>query len=255
MPAPVAAHVDDQRLAAHLGAQVTVQVRPALPHHVGHVQVADPAVGPRADELAAPGHPVLVAQPPLVAQRDDRPRGASPGLPRWAASASGGSVAVVGSLEAGGCRQPSRTSLGLPRESSGFPECVGSWSRSHRRRPRPRRPRRASAFGGGRGTRDGSAGRIVSSTGLPCGAGQRRPRAVHRVHRAAVDREDLVALPDGHPRRGERRAGARVGRLAWQHPLHQPAPVRGARATSAPSSAAGGRAAPTWRGNVPDGMT
>src|SRR6202044_255519 len=66
MAAPVAADVDDQRLAAHLGPQVAVEVRPALPHHVGHVQVADLAVGPGADELAAAGPPVLVAEPPVA---------------------------------------------------------------------------------------------------------------------------------------------------------------------------------------------
>ena len=69
--AAVAAHVEDQPVAAHLGPQVAVEVRPALAHHVRDVQVAEPAVAELADRAAAAGHPVLVAQPPLAAQRHD----------------------------------------------------------------------------------------------------------------------------------------------------------------------------------------
>src|SRR6185312_305492 len=71
VPAAVPAHVHDQGVELHLGAQVAVEVGPALADHVRDVQVADPAVAELADQAAAPGHPVLVPQPPLVAQRHD----------------------------------------------------------------------------------------------------------------------------------------------------------------------------------------
>ena len=67
--AAVSAHVEDQPVAGHLGAQVTVEVRPALAHHVRDMQVAEPSVAELADQAAPPGHPVLVAQPPVRAQR------------------------------------------------------------------------------------------------------------------------------------------------------------------------------------------
>ena len=54
--AAVPAHVEDQSLARHLGAQVAVEVRPALAHHVRDVQVAEPSVAELADQLA-PGRP------------------------------------------------------------------------------------------------------------------------------------------------------------------------------------------------------
>ena len=61
---------------------------------------------------------------------------------------------------------------------------------------------------------------------LARGSGQQRPRAAHRVDRLPVHRHQLVARMDGHAGGGQRRAGPRVGRLAGQHPVHQPAPGR-----------------------------
>ena len=71
VPATVAPRVDDQAVLAHLRAQVTVKVGPALPHHVRDVQVAQPALALLADQRPAAVDPVLVAQPPVVAQRGD----------------------------------------------------------------------------------------------------------------------------------------------------------------------------------------
>ncbi len=70
VPAAVAPHVHDQAVELDLGAQVAVEVGPALPHHVRDVQVAQPPFGQLADRAAPAGHPVLVPQPPLVPQRD-----------------------------------------------------------------------------------------------------------------------------------------------------------------------------------------
>jgi hypothetical protein len=67
--AAVGADVDDQPLAVHLGPQVPAEVRPAGPHHVRDVQVAETAVAELAGVPPAPGHPVLVAQPPVAGQR------------------------------------------------------------------------------------------------------------------------------------------------------------------------------------------
>ncbi len=61
----------------HLRVQVTVEVGPSLAHHVRQVQVADPALAELAHQLAPAGHPVQVAQPPLVAERDHH---GAPGL-------------------------------------------------------------------------------------------------------------------------------------------------------------------------------
>src|SRR6185437_14579345 len=47
------------------------EVRPALAHHVRDVQVAEPPVAELADLAAPAGHPVLVAEPPVRAQRHD----------------------------------------------------------------------------------------------------------------------------------------------------------------------------------------
>ena len=71
MPAPVAADVHDQPVEPHFRPQVPVEVRPALAHHVGHVQVTDPAVGPVADELAAGRDPILIAEAPVIVERHD----------------------------------------------------------------------------------------------------------------------------------------------------------------------------------------
>ncbi len=68
--ARVAAHVDDQRGARDLQAQVAVELGPARAAHVGDVEVAAPAPAQLPDDLAAFGHPVLVAQGALVDQRD-----------------------------------------------------------------------------------------------------------------------------------------------------------------------------------------
>ena len=71
VPAAVPAHVEDEPVAGHLGLQVAVEVRPALPHHVRDVQVAEPPLAQLADQPAPSGHPVLIAQPPVRAQRHD----------------------------------------------------------------------------------------------------------------------------------------------------------------------------------------
>ena len=44
MAAAVVAHVDDQRVAVALGAEVAVELGEAGGHHVGKVQIADAAV-------------------------------------------------------------------------------------------------------------------------------------------------------------------------------------------------------------------
>ena len=67
--AGVAADVDDERVAQHLAAQVAVEVRPALADHVGHVQVADLAAAELTYRSALAADPVLVAQPPVAAER------------------------------------------------------------------------------------------------------------------------------------------------------------------------------------------
>ena len=66
-----ALNVDDQCLTADLGAQISVQLRPAARHHVGHVHIADRAAGLLVDMLAPAVHPVLVAQRHLVGERYD----------------------------------------------------------------------------------------------------------------------------------------------------------------------------------------
>ena len=67
--------------------QVAVELRPARAAHVGDVQIAAPAAAQLPYDLAAFGHPVLVAQRPLVDQRDDRDPAArgrpSPVRPGW----------------------------------------------------------------------------------------------------------------------------------------------------------------------------
>ena len=44
VPAAVVPQVEDHSLAGHLEPQVAVQLGPAGAHHVGHVEVAEPAV-------------------------------------------------------------------------------------------------------------------------------------------------------------------------------------------------------------------
>ena len=69
VPATIAAHVQQHRVGGDLGVQVPVQLRPAQAHHVRHVQVAHPAARRRVDHLAAPRHPVEVAQRHLLSHR------------------------------------------------------------------------------------------------------------------------------------------------------------------------------------------
>ncbi|CAM5668359.1 hypothetical protein SVIOM74S_08146 [Streptomyces violarus] len=71
MPAAVLADVDDQALPGHLDAQVAVELGPSGAHHVGHVQVAEPAAGLLVDVGAAVGDPGVVAQGLLVGEGDD----------------------------------------------------------------------------------------------------------------------------------------------------------------------------------------
>ena len=83
--AAVPPDVHDQALAGHLDAQVAVELRPAGADHVGDVQVAEPAAASLADVgRARLGHPVLVAQRPLVGERHDHDR-----VPRVAARRPG----------------------------------------------------------------------------------------------------------------------------------------------------------------------
>ena len=70
--ARVAPYVHDQRGPRHLHPQVAVELGPAGAAHVGDVQIAAPAAAQLPYHGAAFGHPVLVAQRPLVDQRDDR---------------------------------------------------------------------------------------------------------------------------------------------------------------------------------------
>ena len=191
-------------VAAHLGAQVAVQVRPALPHHVGHVQVADPAVGPRRGRTGG-------ARPPS-------PGSAAGGRRTAARRPPGGSRIAPGPRQRRAAPWPSSGR----RRPGACRSCLSRSRRASRRRPSdfgllgvgsassPSAPPRASAFGG---TRDqGRVGRADRQLDrLAVGAGQRRPRAVHRVHRAAVDREDLVALA-ARRRRARRTASGRAGR-------------------------------------------
>src|SRR6185437_10747804 len=71
VPAAVPAYVEDQPVTRHLGVHVAVEVRPALAHHVRDVQVAEPPVAELADQPATARDPVLVAEPPVRAQRHD----------------------------------------------------------------------------------------------------------------------------------------------------------------------------------------
>ena len=75
MPATVVAQVEDQPIAGHLDAQIAVQLCPPGAHHVGHVEVAEPAVRALVGEGPAVVDPRLVAQRRLVGERcdDDRP--------------------------------------------------------------------------------------------------------------------------------------------------------------------------------------
>jgi hypothetical protein len=78
--AAVAAHVEDQPVPGHLGTQVTVEVGPALAHHVRDVQVTESPVAELADQAAPAGHPVLVAQAPVRPQRHHHDAAANLGV-------------------------------------------------------------------------------------------------------------------------------------------------------------------------------
>ncbi len=69
--ARIAPYVHDQRGHRHLPAHIAVELRPARAAHVGDVQIAASAFAQLPYDGAPFGDPVLVAQRPLVDQRDD----------------------------------------------------------------------------------------------------------------------------------------------------------------------------------------
>ncbi len=86
-------------------------------------------------------------------------------------------------------------------------------------------------FVGERGDGDPPEGPVRAAAqgqfdGGAAGAGQQRQRAAHRVDGPAADLDELVSV--AHALGGQRGAGARVGGLAGQHPVDQPASLGGA---------------------------
>ena len=126
----VAAHVEDQPVAGGLPAQVTVQLRPAGGHHVGHVQVAEPCPrsGRRRTPAARPPSPGSAARlvrasgrtttrrtsprPPAPARTARSARPARP--PARRAAAPGRSAGSTGLPPTSRITSPARTSTPGP---------------------------------------------------------------------------------------------------------------------------------------------